>query len=77
MRRHEESTHKVIAKGRKVQRLQSNKNGELVPIPDAKKQNEGTHQGVYCENVEASEYVSVLQDVPIVENTDLIYFNVF
>lgn len=77
LRRHEESAHKVVSKGRKVQRLQSNENGELVPIPDTKKQNDETQKGVHCENVEGSDFITVLQDVPIVENADLIYFNVF
>lgn len=79
LRRHEESAHKVVSKGRKVQRLQTNENGELVPVVEAKKEKNETQQNVYCENIVDSEFVTVLQateDIPVVENSDLIYFNV-
>lgn len=70
LRRHEESAHKVTSKGRKVQRLQRNGNGTLVPVPADKKEPE---QNVFCENVVGSEFVTVLQQVDDV--SDLVFLN--
>lgn len=76
LRRHEESAHQLVSKGRKVQRLITNNNGLLIPAPDLKKQRTELQNS---ENRQGTELVTVLQsveDIPVVENTNYIYFNV-
>lgn len=70
LRRHEESAHMIFSKGRKVQRLQTDENGELVPAADEKKVEKE-------ENIEEMQY-AILQnaDVPMIEdlNSDFVLF---
>lgn len=76
LRRHEETAHKVVSKGRKVQRLKTNENGELVPVAESRTDQADAQNS---ENVQETEIVTVLQTVdgiPVVENTNYIYFNV-
>lgn len=59
-----------------MQRLKTNENGELIPVPQSRTEKaEAQNSG----NVQESEFVTVLQTVegvPVAENTNFIYFNV-
>lgn len=82
LKRHEESAHNTVPKTRKVQRLQPNEAGDLVPVPKMAKV-EANKEIVQNNNdcLQQQVFIPVLQtisDIPSTENVnaDFMYFNV-
>lgn len=81
LKRHEESAHNTITKTRKVQRLQPNEAGDLVPVPEKKKTKATTEVVESSTCLEQQVFMPVLQTVNNIQsidnvNTDFVYFNV-
>lgn len=91
MRRHEEAAHKLVSRAKKVERLQTDANGELVPVvgvkeggiegqknhKNAAESGTGTEFSSVGGNGSQNKFVAILHavDDAAVVENELVYFN--